>query len=491
MVNNTSLDTLCAALAYAMGIDAPKEATEPTAEMCAYIDQAFGGKKADRIFMYNPDAIGEWIYRKYPQLLQKTIERTDLALPFCTVMPSVTPVCFGTMYTGAQPAVHGIQKYEKPVIAIETIFDALIKAGKKPAIVASNRCSIGKIFLEREMDYFLYDSLGEINAKAIELIMKDEYDFIVVYNGNYDARMHKHGPESVEALAELKVNDETFDMFAALIEKNWENHNTLLGFAMDHGCHEIDGGCGSHGLDMEEDLNAKQIDSYTIGEGYTDQEKLAEFQQLVDQVLADMSIAINNTDDKDDSAKSMALLLGYMVKPVTKLYVFPVTTTVDGETSSSEIAVTCDDQGEWYVNTGIGVVMYEFLEMAQKSAVNSYARSVHHAAEASLIEMDEEGIDLSQFNGDFRFSGEEFENVTEPVTTAPAADVLKYRIALYYMEVSKLDEVMIRIQNGTCMAVAIKTNPENGNRIGTYPVCDDIVDDMPLEEALEQATAIY
>lgn len=244
-------------------------------------------------------------------------------------------------------------------------------------------------------------------------------------------------------------------------------------------------------LDMKEDLNAEQIDSYTIGEGYTDQEKLVEFQQLVDQVLADMSIAINNTDDQGDSAMTMALLLGYMVKPVTKLYVFPVTTTVDGETSSTEMAVTCDDQGEWYVNTGIGVAMYEFLEMAQKTAVNNYARSVHHAAESSLIEMDEEGIDLSQFNGDFRFSGEEFENVTEPVTTAPAADVLKYRIALFYMEVSKLDEVMIRIQNGTCMAVAIKTNPENGNRIGTYPVCDDIVDDMPLEEALEQATAIY
>ena len=24
--------------------------------------------------------------------------------------------------------------------------------------------------------------------------------------------------------------------------------------AMDHGCHEIDGGCGSHGLDMPEDI---------------------------------------------------------------------------------------------------------------------------------------------------------------------------------------------------------------------------------------------
>ena len=259
MLNNTSLDTLCAALTYAMGIDAPKEAAAPNAKLCTYIDQAFDGKKADRIFMYNPDAIGEWIYRKYPQLLKNAMDRTDLELPFCTVMPSVTPVCFGTMYTGAQPAVHGIQKYAKPVIAIETIFDALIKAGKKPVIVASPRCSIGNIFLEREMDYFLYSTLAEINAKAAELIMKDEYDFIVVYNGNYDARMHKCGPESIEALAELKVNDEAFDMFGALIEKYWQGHNTLLGFAMDHGCHEIDNHAGSHGLDMEEDLNIMHL----------------------------------------------------------------------------------------------------------------------------------------------------------------------------------------------------------------------------------------
>ena len=29
---------------------------------------------------------------------------------------------------------------------------------------------MGKIFLEREIDYFLYDTVGEINAKAAELI---------------------------------------------------------------------------------------------------------------------------------------------------------------------------------------------------------------------------------------------------------------------------------------------------------------------------------
>lgn len=251
----TSLDTLCAALTYTAGIEAPSDAQPANAELTAYVDKAFDGRKADRIFMYNPDAVAQWVYEKYPHLLKEMTARTELSLEFETVMPSVTPVCFGTMYTGAQPAVHGIRKYEKPIIRIETIFDAFLKAGKKPAIVADNACSIGKIFLEREMDYFIYETIEEINAKAAELILSDEYDLIVVYNGNYDSLMHKHGPESIEALGELRANSEMFAMFSAMIETHWKNHDTLVGFAMDHGCHEIDGGCGAHGLDMDEDLH--------------------------------------------------------------------------------------------------------------------------------------------------------------------------------------------------------------------------------------------
>ena len=67
--------------------------------------------------------------------------------------------------------------------------------------------------------------------------------------------MHRYGTESVEALGELRANSEAFAMFSALIKRFWKQHNTLVGFAMDHGCHDIDGGCGSHGLDMEEDIN--------------------------------------------------------------------------------------------------------------------------------------------------------------------------------------------------------------------------------------------
>lgn len=255
MLNEKSLDTLCSALSYAMGIPAPSCANTADERLCAYVDEKFGGKKADRIFMYNPDAVAQWIYEKYPAFFVQAENRTELKLPYQTVMPSVTPVCFGTMYTGAQPSVHGIQKYEKPIIRIETIFDALIKAGKRVAIIADPKCSIANIFLERELDYYIYPTYEEVNAKAAELILKDEHDFIVVYNGNYDSRMHKTGPEDAEALGELRANVRTFGMFSAMIEEHWKNHNTLVGFAMDHGCHEIDGNCGSHGLDMEEDLN--------------------------------------------------------------------------------------------------------------------------------------------------------------------------------------------------------------------------------------------
>ena len=255
MLNERSLDGICAALADTIGIERPEYAAEPNALLTEYVQSKLGDKKADRIFMYNPDAIAEWIYNKYGMLAKEVGKYTEVAVPLCSVMPSVTPVCFGTMYTGAQPAVHGIRKYEKPIIAIDSIFDSLIRAGKKAAIVAQTNCSMSMIYQSRDMDYFIYDTIEEVNAKAVELILEDKYDFLAVYNGNYDSVMHKHGPESVEALAELRANAEAFAMFSRLIKNHWGGHDTLVGFAMDHGCHEIDGGCGSHGLDMDEDLN--------------------------------------------------------------------------------------------------------------------------------------------------------------------------------------------------------------------------------------------
>ena len=248
------IESVAAALCYAAGVPAPEKACPPNPLMTEYVDKAFQGGKADRILMYNPDAVAEWVVDKYPGLVQKVTSETELQVPLQTEMPSVTPVCFASFYTGAAPAVHGITVYEKKLITIDTVFDALIRAGKKPVILAEQNCSMGIIFRERPMDYFIFSDIEEEIAFAAELIMKDEYDAYFIYDYSYDHTMHREGPEGLASLAQLKCNDAAFETLMSVVKRHWKKHDVFAGFAMDHGCHEIEGGLGSHGLDMEEDL---------------------------------------------------------------------------------------------------------------------------------------------------------------------------------------------------------------------------------------------
>lgn len=254
------LDALCltgvaGAAAAALDVEPPRSAASPLETVVKGAERAFRGEKADRVLLYNPDAVALWLYQKYTPFFQEIMLRTQLAIPLRSVMPSVTPVCFASMYTGAMPAVHGIQAYEKPVLRTDTLFDALIRAGKRPAIVSTEGDSISKIFLEREMDYFLYQTPEECNQKALELIAEDRHDLITVYNGDYDAAMHRCSPEGEQALETLRRNAAAFAELSDAAERCWGGHNTLTAFAPDHGCHEIDGRLGSHGLEMEADMN--------------------------------------------------------------------------------------------------------------------------------------------------------------------------------------------------------------------------------------------
>ncbi len=237
------------------GIENKEYAAKSNPLITALAQKKLNGGKIDRAVIYNPDAVALWLYKKYTEKFTKAAISSDIAVPMLSVMPSVTPVCFASMYTGVMPDVHGIKKYEKPVLATHTLFDSFVEAGKKAAIVSTSGDSISKIFLERAIDYFIYDELEDVNKKAFELIDEDKYDLIVIYNGNYDGTMHKHGPESAESMSALNHN---IDYYAELVKKisnQWKNHDVLYGFCPDHGCHEIDGGCGSHGLEMTEDMN--------------------------------------------------------------------------------------------------------------------------------------------------------------------------------------------------------------------------------------------
>jgi len=254
-MNKTPLESLAGALAYAMGIEPPKYAEAANEDLTAYVDKCLAGQKADRVFIYNTDAIGQWMIEKYPYLSEEARSRMELELPMRTVNPPMTPCCFGTMYTGAAPKVHGIEVYEKKLITIDTLFDALARAGKKVALLSMNNYSMSIIFAGRDIDYYIYDQYSKVNAKAVELILKDEYDFILCYNANYDDVLHKKGPEHPDTIAQMGFNFRTFCMYDQLIQNHWGHHNVLIGTGMDHGCHEREDGRGTHGADTPEDRN--------------------------------------------------------------------------------------------------------------------------------------------------------------------------------------------------------------------------------------------
>ena len=255
LFNSLPITSCCRTVCDIMGVscgDGPAPANEAVKAMC---EKAFSGRKADRALLYNPDAIALWLYQNYTHLFTDAMVCSGLAIPMLSVMPSVTPVCFASMYTGLMPDGHGIKKYVKPVLKVDTIFDHFIRAGKKCAIVSTTDDSMSLIFLERGMDYFIYDTVEEINLKALELIEQDAYDLLVVYNANYDATMHKTGPEAPQAMDALKDNLWTYSRLVEAVEQYWKGHDVLYGFLPDHGCHQIHKGAGSHGLDMEEDMN--------------------------------------------------------------------------------------------------------------------------------------------------------------------------------------------------------------------------------------------
>ena len=183
MTERPSLGTLCAALCKITGVAPPPQAAEADSRLLNYADTAFNGETADRLFMYNPDAIAEWLFEKYPAFFIEATARTELQLPYETVMPSVTPVCFGTMYTGVQPAVHGIRKYEKPVLKIETLFDQLIPMylGIAPSTCGMlGRCSM-QVVVEGDgsiypCDFYVLDKYycGNIHDLSLKDILQSD-----------------------------------------------------------------------------------------------------------------------------------------------------------------------------------------------------------------------------------------------------------------------------------------------------------------------------
>lgn len=262
MFNSYSMTQMVASICNAMGVEKPKSADKSLPLVDAYVESRMKGEKVDRVLIYNPDCIGHWHYQKYTDLFIPVLINTELTVPLSTVSPAWTPVCFGSMYTGASPLVHGIMKYEKPVLKTDSFFDVLPRNGKKVANVAVDHSSMAMIYQERPIDYFIMPYDGEVIEKSLQLIKEDNYDVIVAYNQEYDDMIHRTTPESPEAIAAINHHVSAFVALVEAVRENWKKHNTLVVFAPDHGNHYDAFGHGNHGEYREEDVNINHF--YTI-----------------------------------------------------------------------------------------------------------------------------------------------------------------------------------------------------------------------------------
>jgi len=262
--NHYPLKQFAATVARCMDLSLPKSFA-PAIGWAADLLKENLGDPADRIVLFHADAVGMYMWQKYPHLFAPVYKHISLPLPFVSTVESVTPVAHASMYTGLDPEEHGIQTYVRPRLTCATLYDVLLMAGLRPAIVCDRDSTFVHIFKGRDMDCFECANGVEVQEKALELIRSDKYDVISIHTCDYDNAAHAFGPESKQGLNALSLVNEIFDSLATELENFRGQHRILLAYAPDHGQHPVPGGTGQHGSKMIEDMNIMHFFG-TIGE---------------------------------------------------------------------------------------------------------------------------------------------------------------------------------------------------------------------------------
>jgi len=78
---------------------------------------------------------------------------------------------------------------------------------------------------------------------------------VSIHTFDYDSAAYAYGPESKEALNAISIEAEGFSRIAGLMKRFRGRHRILMTYSPDHGQHLTDGGTGSHGSKVIEDMN--------------------------------------------------------------------------------------------------------------------------------------------------------------------------------------------------------------------------------------------
>lgn len=239
------------------GVAAPAQASEvPLKSAMQHAATQVGGSPLERCLIYCPDALGNHLWSRFPEHRERISACCPHRVELTAVLPPKTPVCFASVFTGAPPEVHGIRRYERPVLSCDTLFDAFVRAGRRVAIVAVQNSSIDLIFRDRQLDYFSEPYDEDVSSRALELVAADAHDLIVAYHQEYDDQLHATEPFSPTAVQAMQNHVASVERFAEAIRSCWSERVSALVVAPDHGAHlAADTGRGDHGLDIPEDMS--------------------------------------------------------------------------------------------------------------------------------------------------------------------------------------------------------------------------------------------
>lgn len=246
------ITALAPTVAALLGLPAPSRST--TTRVSEVIDEL---KQAARVAVLAPDALGHYPFTRWRgemSFLSSLHARRSLLLR--AIMPSITPVNFSAMVTGAELGVHGIQRFTDD-FQCETLFDVVRAHGGQDARSGQSagvgqRGYTGAELLGRNADLWgkaESNTDDEVMEIALRFAHERQPQFLIVQLGSTDDVFHKHGPSSPEVLPVLRDTDARLERMVAEL--------TGLGYAVlvtaDHGQHDKDGGGGTHGSDVDED----------------------------------------------------------------------------------------------------------------------------------------------------------------------------------------------------------------------------------------------
>lgn len=239
------------------GIPPPADSSERSlASVMQHSKNVLNGALIERCLIYCPDALGDHLWTRFAEQRERVTKCCPHRVSVSAVLPPKTPVCFASVFTGAPPEVHGIRRYERPILTCDTLFDALSRSNRRIAIVAVRNSSIDLIFRNRPLDYFSEVHDRSTTERTLRVLGSNVHDLIVVYHQEYDDQLHRTEPFSAECVQAMERHVSSVQVLADAARTAWSGRSYAIVVAPDHGAHvNAETNKGDHGLDIPEDIS--------------------------------------------------------------------------------------------------------------------------------------------------------------------------------------------------------------------------------------------